>query len=184
MLFALMPLSDSTHWVAAQDSKQLRSIREAFAVVPARYGCCPVEVTGIALTGYPLEVILGQAMVENRSGKTVVALRLGWRVDAHWIGIVRDFSQCAIPPTNKAFLSGNTPLISMGELAPKETSNIGPNPLISDLGATGTVFIDYPIISANDVKSLPLDETRKRPKYSICLICLGNSLRGWYELDF
>jgi hypothetical protein len=167
--FALMMHLGVTRRGAAQDTKQLRLIRESFIVVPAIHGCYPVEVRGIALSGDPPEVLLAQATVENRSEKTVTAVKLGWKVHKSIRGKVPRDLLCGVPPEGKVFLSGNTPLISLGQLAPNETCHIGPNPLVYKGPATHTVFIDYPILTADDVKSLPLDETRKADKYDIAL---------------
>jgi hypothetical protein len=169
VLFILVLPLGVTHRAVAQDTKQLRLIRESFIVVPAYHGCYPVEVKGIALRGYPLEIILAQATVENRSDKTVTAVKLGWKVHAFTRGIVSRDLFCGVPRADKVFLSGNTPLVSLGHLAPNETCHIGPNPLLGKKPATNTVFIDYPILSADDVKSLPVDETRRADKYAVAL---------------
>ena len=169
LLVPLMLHLGATRRGAAQDTKQLRLIRESFIVVPAVHWCYPVEVSGIALRGYPLEVILAQATVENRSEKTVTAVKLGWRVHGFTKGPTPDYLRCGVPPESKVFLSGNTQLISLGQLAPNETCHIGPNPLVSKSPATHIVFIDYPILDADDVKSLPIDESRKADKYAIAL---------------
>jgi hypothetical protein len=167
--FALMLHLGVTRRGAAQDTKQLRLIRESFIVVPACHGCYPVEVMGIALSGYPLEVLLAQATVENRSDKTVTAVKLAWKVHGFTKGIVPHDLLCGVPSEGKVFLSGNTPLISLGQLAPTETCHIGQKPLVGKAPATHTVFIDYPILSADDIKSLPVDETRRADKYAIAL---------------
>lgn len=153
----------------AQDAKQLRLIRESFVVVPAYSGCYPVEVKGIALGGYPLEVILGQATVENISDKTVTAVRLGWKVHGFTQGIRPPDLSCGVPPEGKVFLAGSTPLISLGQLGPSETCHIGQKPLFGKPPATHTVFIDYSILRTDDVKSLPVDETTRPHKYAIAV---------------
>lgn len=167
--FALMLHPGATRRGAAQDAKQLRLIRESFVVVPAYNGCYPVEVRGIALGGYPLEVILGQATVENNSDRTVTAVRFGWKVHGFTQGIRPPELSCGIPPDGKVFLGGSTPLISLGQLAPNETCHIGQKPLVGKAPATHTVFIDYPILKTDDVKSLPVDETTRPHKYAIAL---------------
>lgn len=167
--FALLMHPGVTPRGAAQDTQQLRLIRESFIVVPAIHGCYPVEVRGIALGGSALNVLLAQVTVENRSRKTVTAVKLGWKVHKSIRGRVPRDLLCGVPPESKALLSGNTPLISLGQLAPNETCHIGPNPLVYKGPATLTVFIDYPILIVNDVKSLPLDETRRAPQYDIAL---------------
>src|SRR5688572_19346332 len=167
--FALMIHPDVTRRGAAQDTTQLRRIRESFIVVPAVHGCYPVEVRGIALGGSPLNVLLAQVTVENRSPKTVTVVKLGWKVHKSIRGRVPPDLLCGVPPDGKVLLSGNTPLISLGQLAPNETCHIGPNPLVYKGPAKLTVFIDYPILSADDVKSLALDELRRAPQYDIAL---------------
>jgi hypothetical protein len=68
-------------------------------------------------------------------------------------------SSCdAPPPSAEVFLSGTTPLIQLGELGPKETSNIAINPLPLPMSATKTVFVDRAIISVDDIKSLTVDK--------------------------
>lgn len=145
-------------------------LKPEFQPIIKKYGELPVAIVmGIALSGYPLEVLLAQATVENRSDKTVTAVKLAWKVHGFTKGIVPHDLLCGVPSEGKVFLSGNTPLISLGQLAPTETCHIGQKPLVGKAPATHTVFIDYPILSADDVKSLPVDETRRADKYAIAL---------------
>jgi hypothetical protein len=168
LLLALMVCEVDNRSVAAQDEQQLRSIRQAFVVMPAYHGCSPVEVKGIYLTGLPLEVVLGQATVENRSAKVITAVKLGWKVHLFPKGAIQDF-QCGIPSPDRTLLAGGTPLISLGTLEPNETCHIGPNPLISKLPASKTVFVDFPIIAARQLTSLPVDNVSKVAKYAVAL---------------
>jgi hypothetical protein len=155
--------------VKSQEADRIRLIRENFVVVPAYHKCYPVEVKGIVLTGDPLDVLLAQVIVENHSAKSVTAVKLGWRVHAFSRTVKPDLA-CGVPPTDKVLLAGVTPRIDLGQLAPKETSNIGPNPLINpQIPATKTVFIYKPILTANDVQTLPLAETRRTVKYSVAM---------------
>ena len=155
--------------VKSQEAERLRLIRENFLVVPAYHKCYPVEVKGIMLTGDPLDVLLAQVIVENRSDKSVTALKLGWRVHAFSRTVKPDLA-CGVPPADQVLLAGDTPRIYLGQLAPKETSNIGPNPLVNQqIPATKTVFILKPILTANDVQTLPLAETRRTAKYRVAI---------------
>lgn len=155
--------------VKSQELNRVRLIRESFVVVPAYHKCYSVEVKGVVLTGHPLDILLAQVIVENRSAKSVTAVKLGWRIHA-FSRTVKPELACGVPPADQVLLAGDTPRIDLGQLAPKETSNIGPNPLVNQqIPATKTVFILKPILTANDVQTLPLPETRRTVKYSAAI---------------
>lgn len=155
--------------VRSQKADRVRLIRESFVVVPAYHKCYPVEVKGIVLTGYPLDVLLSQVILENRSDKSVTAVKLGWRIHAFSRTVKPDLA-CGVPPADQVLLAGETPRIDLGQLGSKETVNIGPNPLINQpIPATKTVFIPKPILTASDVQTLPLPENRRTVRYSAAI---------------
>jgi hypothetical protein len=154
--------------LGADETQRLRLIHEKFTIVPAYHHCYPAEVSGIALGGQPLGVLLAQITVENRSNKTITAVRLGWKVTAFKATVLSD-EACGVPPDDRVLLSGSTPLIELNQLAQAESVNIGTNPLKLPTTVTKTVFIDYPILSANDVKSSPVEWNRRDSRYNIAL---------------
>jgi hypothetical protein len=134
------------------------SIRQRFGVIPAYRGCDPVEVKLVAFGRQPQEAVLAQVTIENRSDKVITAVKLGWKVYDEQEGRRMGLSPCSAPvPSVKALLTGTTPLIQLEALGPKETSNIGINPLPLPRSATKTVFVDRAFISVDDVKSLTQD---------------------------
>jgi hypothetical protein len=145
------------------------SVRERFVFLPAYRQCHPVEVKGFALGKQPPDVLLAQVIVGNRSDKTVAAVKLGWRVYTYADGSSVAHSPCDNPPSVEPLLAGTTGLIQLNALAPKETSNISTNPLILPVSATRTVFVDRPFLTAEDVKSLPLDGPPDKIKYTAIL---------------
>ena len=134
------------------------SIRQRFSVIPAYRGCDPAEVKLVAFGRQPKEAVLAQVAIENRSDKVVAAVKLGWKVYDDQEGKRIGHSPCGAPaPSTEAFLIGTSPLIQLEALSPKETSNIGIDPLPIPRSATKTVFVDRPFITVDDVKSLPLN---------------------------
>jgi hypothetical protein len=134
------------------------SVRQRFGVVPAYRRCEPAEVKLVSFGRQPREAILAQVTVENRSDKVITAVKLGWKVYDKEKGLKVSVSSCADPPPSaEAFLTRTTPLIQLGELSPKETSNIGIDPLPLPSSATKTVFVDRAFISVDDVRSLTVN---------------------------
>lgn len=131
------------------------SVRQRLGVVPAYRRCEPAEVKVVSFGRQPRETILAQVTIENRSDKVITAVKLGWRVYDEHEGIRISTSPCAAPTnTAEVFLSGTTPLIQLEALRPKETSQIGIDPLPLPGSATKTVFVDRAFISVDDLKSL------------------------------
>ena len=145
------------------------SVRERFVFLPAFRQCHPAEVKGFAFGKQPLDVLLAQVIVGNRSNKAIVAVRLGWRVYSYADGNRVANSPCDTPPSLEPLLAGTTQLINLNALAPNETSNISTDPLILPVQATRTVFVDRPFLTAEDVKSLPLDGPPRKIKYTAFL---------------
>ena len=146
-----------------------RSVRERFVFLPAYRQCHPAEVKGFALGKQPFDVLLAQVIIGNRSNKTIAAVKLGWRVYSYADGNRVANTRCDNPPSVDALLAGTTQLIQLNALAPTETSNISTNPLILPVQATRTVFVDRPFLTAEDVKSLPLDGPPRKIKYTVIL---------------
>jgi len=145
----------SGHRLNATGQESSLSVRQRFGVVPAYRRCEPAEVKVVAFGRQPREAILAQVTIENRSDKVITAVKLGWKVYDKEQGLKISVSSCAEPPASaEAFLTRTTPLIQLGELSPKETSNIGIDPLPLPSSATKTVFVDRAFISVDDVRSL------------------------------
>ena len=153
MLFTLALCSAHLQKVKGQESSF--SIRQRFGVIPAYRGCDPAEVKLVLFGRQPKEAVLAQVTIENRSDKVISAVKLGWKVYDEQEGRRIGLSSCAAPaPSAEAFLSRTTPLIQLEALSPKETSNIGIDPLPLPKSATKTVFVDRAFISVDDVKAL------------------------------
>ena len=144
------------------------SVRQRFVIVPAVQRCQPAEVKTVSFGKQPADVLLAQVMVENHSDKAISELQLGWRVYNYPEGTRVNLAFCdAQPESAEVFLSGATQLIQLEGLAPKETGTISINPLILPSTATKTFFIDHPLLTAADVKSLPLDSPTPIIKYAV-----------------
>jgi hypothetical protein len=146
------------------------SVRQRFIIVPAVQRCQPAEVKSISLGNQPLDALLAQVTVENHSDKVIIEVKLGWKVYDYSQGTRTSLSYCdAKPVSAEVFLAGTTPLIQLESLKPKETSNISTRPLVVPTPATKTVFVDHPLLTADDVKSLPLDDPTPKIKYAVVM---------------
>ena len=155
--------------VSAQVQGSQSSVRERFIFLPAFRQCHPAEVKGFALGNQPADVLLAQVIIGNRSDKTIAAVKLGWKAYSYADGNRIANSPCDNPPSAAVLLAGTTPFLQLTALAPNETSNISTNPLILPVAATRTVFVDHPFLTADDVKTLPLDGPPRKPKYTVIL---------------
>jgi hypothetical protein len=167
-IFLILALAASRD-VAARAQRTQSSVRERFVFLPGYRQCHPAEVKGFAFGNQPVDVLLAQVTVGNRSDKTIAAVKLGWKVYSYADGIRVAHSPCDNPPPAEVLLAGTTQLLELSALAPKETSNISTNPLILSIPATKTVFVDRPFLTADDVKSLPLDGPPRKIKYMVIL---------------
>lgn len=146
------------------------SVRQRFVIVPAAQRCQPAAIKFVSFGKQPPDALLAQVTVENRSDKVVTAVKLGWKVYNYSEGIKISLSYCdAKPASAEVFLSGTTPLIQLEALTAKATSNISTNPLVIPTPATKTVFVDHPLLTAEDVKSLPLDNPTPKIKYAVVM---------------
>jgi hypothetical protein len=94
-------------------------------------------------------------MIENLSDKTITAVKLGWKVYTQKEGLALPMAGCNAPTEAKVLLSGATPLVELGRLAPKQTGTISINPLPAPTTAgIITVFVDRPLLTVEDVRSL------------------------------
>jgi hypothetical protein len=153
MVFVLTLQPSFIHSLNAQQSN-----KKLFLVLPAYRRCQPAEVKAIVARPMPIDVLIGPITIENRSPKTITAVKLGWKAYSYRDGQRVALSRCDAPaPTAKVFLSGTTALIRLGTLAPKETCNIGPNSVNNPFPATQKVFVDNPFLKVEDIKSLTLD---------------------------
>lgn len=153
------------------DAQELHpSIRQKFGFLPAYRECHPAEVKGFAFGNQALEVLLAQIFVRNRSNKIVTAVKVGWTVYEYIDGVKMAGSACdAVPKSAPGLLSGTTQLIKLGSLGPTETINLGTNPLMIQHPENRTIFVDRPFVTAEDLKSLMLNERRKAEKYMVII---------------
>jgi hypothetical protein len=151
-----------------------RSIsKRQFTVVPYKgpVPCHPVEVKAASIGTEPLEVVTAQVNIESFSAKPVTAVKLAWNVYKMNAGLRKRVSGCEEnPKAAETLLSGSTPLIQVGQLAEKETLNIGINPMPYNYPATKTVFVEQPIVAWDAVKSLTNDGTRDTFKEDYALV--------------
>jgi hypothetical protein len=155
---------------AMASQKPQPSIRQKFLFLPAYRECRPAEVTGFALGNQPLDVLLAQVYVRNRSPKIIAALKVGWTVYEYKYGIEVASSACVTEPQAASALeSGSSELIVLGSLAPAETINLGTSPLVIPTPKNRTIFVDHPFVTADDVKSLLTEEREKAQKYMIVI---------------
>lgn len=148
------------------------SIRQRFLLMPSYRPCQPAQVRTFSLGRQPLEAILAQVTVENLSAKEIIAVKLGWNVYSPKDGLPVATSTCsAQQPAAEIFLSGETPLIQLEALAPKETSTIGIRPLPAPSEVKKIAFIERPLITVDDVRSLPANGLAKplQPEYAIVI---------------
>src|SRR5258705_2392151 len=88
------------------------SVRQRFTIFPAFRPCDPAQVKTFSLGRQPLEAILAQVTVENRSEKTIVAVKLRWNVYEQQEGGRVGLASC--PPDSRSgevFLTGTTDMI-------------------------------------------------------------------------
>lgn len=150
-----------------------QAAKKRFTVLPYKgsVACHPVEVKAVSIGGAPLEVVTAQVNIESFSPKPVTAVKLAWNVYRMNAGLRKRSSGCDENPRSaESFLSGSTPLIQLGQLAEKETVNIGINPMPYKYPATKTVFVDQPIIAWDEVKALTTDGTRDTFKDDYALV--------------
>jgi hypothetical protein len=148
-----------------QAQESAGSIRRRFTVLPSNRPCQPAQVKTIALGRQPIEAILAQVTVENLSEKEITAVKLGWNVYDEKDGGPISLSACTDPrPSARIFLSGVSQLIQLETLAPKETSTIGIKPLPVPSEVKKIAFVERPLITVDDVRSLPADGSGKPPK--------------------
>ena len=146
------------------------SIRQKFLFLPAYRECRPAEVTGFAFGNQPLEVLLAQVYVRNRSDKIITAVRVGWTAYDHAYGVQVAGSACEeIPIAALARLSGSSDLIELGSLASKETITLGTKPLMIEKPANKTIFVDRAFVTAENVKSLIPEDDRNAEKFMLLI---------------
>lgn len=146
------------------------SVRQRFVVVPANQRCQPAAVKTVSFGRQPADALLAQVTIENRSNKAIADVKLGWRVYNFPEGTHVSLAFCDTQrPSAEVFLSGVTPVIQLEGLAPNETGTISINPLVVPSTATKIVFIDHPLLTAEDVKSLPLDSPTPIVKYAVVM---------------
>ncbi len=168
LLFALALMLSLNQNLEAQ--QRPLTIRQRFTIVPANQRCQPAALKFVSFGRQPANALVAQVTVENRSVKTITAVKLGWRVYSYPEGTKEGLAFCDTQSSStKVLLSGTTPLIQLGALAANETSNVSINPIVIPTPATKTVFIDQPLLTADDVKSLPLDDPTPVIKYSVVM---------------
>ena len=146
------------------------TIRQKFSIVPANQRCQPASLKYISFGQQPADALVAQVTVENRSDKTLTAVKLGWKVYDQVNGTKMQIGFCdAQPPDAEILLSGSTQLIQLEALALKETANVSIDPLVISTPATKTIFIEHPLLTANDVKSLPLTDPTPVFKYAVVM---------------
>jgi hypothetical protein len=159
LLFASMviTLGPNAH---AQESTLL--LRQRVIIFPAFRPCDPAQVKMFALGKQPREAILAEVTVENHSEKIISAMKLGWRVYGEEEGRKISLASCSPNSASaEVLLTGTTDVIQLTSLSPKETSTIGINPLPAPTSATKTVFVDRPLVTVDDVKSLVMDSDNR-----------------------
>jgi hypothetical protein len=139
--------------------------RKKFSVVgysPHPVPCHPVQVKATTIGTQPPEVLTAQVTIQSYSEKPIIAVKLSWNVYEFDVAMKKRFNGgCdGNTPAAEIFLSGTTPLISLGQLAKNETCHISTNPLVIKSPATKTAFVAEPIIKWDEVKSLTWDGTR------------------------
>lgn len=165
LLFAFVLPSDLN--LRAQQ-QAVAPIRRRVVIVPAVQRCQPAEVKTLSFGPQPADSLLAQAMVENRSDKVISAVHLGWRVYDYPEGTRVNLAFCdPQAPSAVIRLAGVTQLIQLDRLGPQETATISINPTVLPTTATKIAFIDHPLLTAEDVKSLPLDPATPTLKYAI-----------------
>lgn len=143
------------------------TIRQRFTIVPANQRCQPASLS-LSFGYQPDDALLAEVTVENRSDKTLTAVKLGWKVYDAVNGTKMQIGFCdAQPPDAEILLSGSTQLIELEALASKETATVSIAPLVVGIPATKTIFIEHPLLTANDVKSLPLTDPTPGFKYAV-----------------
>jgi len=149
------------------------TVRQRFTIVPANQRCQPASLKYISFGEQPDDALVAQVTVENRSDKTLTAVKLGWKVFDEVNGTKMQIGFCeAQPPDAEILLTGSTQLIQLEALALKETANVSIDPLVIPTPATKTIFIEHPLLTANDVKSLPLTDPTPVIKYAVVMFVL------------
>lgn len=169
LILVLLVLVSCPHLALIGEAQELQpSIRGKFVFLPAYRLCHPAEVIGFGFGKQLPEVLLAQILIGNRSNKTIKAVKLGWKV---YRGADRNkimYSSCDDPPPPvELFLSGQTQLIQIESLAPKETMNIGIEPLMLPIKADKTVFVTHPFLTLDDVDALRGRMMPKAEKYVV-----------------
>ena len=146
------------------------TIRQRFTIVPANRRCQPASLKYISFGEQPDDALVAEVTVENRSDKTLTAVKLGWKVFDEVNGTKMQIGFCdAQPPDAEMLLSGSTQLIELEALASKETADVSIAPLVVGVPATKRIFIEHPLLTANDVKSLPLTDPTRVTIYAVVM---------------
>lgn len=146
------------------------TIRQRFTIVPANQRCQPASLKYISFGEQPDDALVAEVTVENRSDKTLTAVKLGWKVYDEINGTKMQIGFCdAQPPDAEMLLSGFTQLIELEALASKETATVSIAPLVVGVPATKRIFIEHPLLTANDVKSLPLTDPTRVTIYAVVM---------------
>ena len=173
LLGAMILFALSSHPLIAQNSatqEKPPSIRPRFAIVPAAQQCQPAWVKYTSFGRQPQDALLAEITVENLSTKRMTEVKLGWKVYNYPEGFKVQLTYCDPQPTyGEVLLSGTTQSVKLDALAPKETCTIGIKPLPLGARSTKTVFVDQPLLTAEDVKSLPLDGDPLKAKYVVIM---------------
>lgn len=147
--------------IKAQEAQLSKKKFTVVGYYPSPVACHPVQVRAVSIGAQPPEVLTAQVTIMSFSAKPVIAVKLRWDVYRFDLAMKTRRSGCdGSTGSDEIFLSGTTPLIHLGQLAEKETCNIGTNPLLIKSPATKTVFVERPIIMWDEVKSLTSDGTR------------------------
>ena len=143
--------------------------QKKFSIMPylRTAGCHPVEVKAISMGSVQPEVLTSLVAIKSFSDKPVTALKVRWDIYKWDIGTKKQRASCdaAVEPA-EIFLSGTTPLIEVGRLVKGEIYNIISDPLrVNDpYPVNKVIFVRWPIIAWDQLKSLSIDGSRGKLK--------------------
>jgi hypothetical protein len=166
-LFLLAVAFHTPGIVGAQEKE--RAIRQQFVFYPGFRFCNPAEVKGFGLGEQPVDLMLGQVIVESRSEKMIAAVKLGWKVYDSEVGMRIALTGCAAPGTPEAYLTGGTDFIDLEALPPKETTIVGINPLPVLQPGKRTNYVGRPFITVDDVKPVVELQTEVSKRFVVVL---------------
>jgi hypothetical protein len=146
------------------------TVRERVVIFLASRPCDPAQVRMFSLGLQPVDAVLAQVAVENRSQKTITAVKLRWHVYDERNGHNLSLASCTVDfPIPQSLLTGTTEAIQLPALNPRHTYTIGINQLPVPSTQNDAVFVNRPFVTVDDLRSLITNTEGPAVKYALVI---------------